>query len=75
MNEVDRIRSLISGLQKTQPKIYEALSAVAKAIDKLDANIESVKSEILSIPETGLAIAPNVIIFTYKLLVQLMIME
>jgi len=66
VNEIDRIRSLITGLQKTQPKIYEALSAVAKALDKLDTNIEAVVSELASVPESGLAIAPNVIVFTYR---------
>lgn len=67
MSEIDRVKSLITGLQKSHPKIYEALSAIAKSLDKLDTSLEAVKSEIRSIPETGLAIAPNVTTFTYEL--------
>jgi hypothetical protein len=67
MNEIDRIKSLITGLQRTQPRIYEAFSAITKALDKLDINLDAVKSEIESIPGSGLPIAPNVLIFTYQL--------
>lgn len=67
MSEIDRVKSLISGLQRQYPKIYEALSALAKSVDILDTSIEEVKSQIRSIPETGLAIAPNVTVFTYEL--------
>jgi len=65
MNETDRVRAIITGLQNQYPKIYEAFSALTKAVDKLDENIDTIKSEVESIPETGLAIAPNVLFFTY----------
>jgi hypothetical protein len=67
MNEIDRIKSLITGLQRTQPRIYEAFSAITKALDKLDINLEFIKSELEAIPEGGLPIAPNILIFTYEL--------
>jgi len=67
MNEIDRIKSLITGLQRTQPRIYEAFSAITKALDKLDINIDAIRSELESIPEGGLPIAPNVLIFNYTL--------
>ena len=67
MNETDRVRAIITGIQTKYPKIYEALSALAKGLDKLDTNLEEVRSEINAIPETGLAIAPNVLIFSYEL--------
>lgn len=65
MNEVERVKSLILGIQFKQPRLYAALSEIAKALDKLDTNIEAVTSELRSIPLTGLAIAPNVTVFNY----------
>ena len=67
MNEIDRIKSLITGLQRTQPHIYEAFSAITKALDKLDINLEFIKSELAAVPGAGLPIAPSVKIFTYEL--------
>jgi hypothetical protein len=67
MNEIDRIKSLITGLQRTQPRIYEAFSAITKALDKLDINLDSIKTELESVPIAGLPIAPNVLVFYYEL--------
>jgi hypothetical protein len=68
MNETDRVRSIITGIQRQYPKIYEALSALAKGLDKLDVNIDEVKSQLQTIPQIGLALAPNVEVFTYELI-------
>jgi hypothetical protein len=66
MNEIERVQSLITGLQRTQPRIYEAFSAVVRAMNILDTDLERIKAEIEAVPIRGLPIAPNVLIFTYE---------
>lgn len=75
MGDVDRARSLINGLQLKQPRLYEALQAILGKLDDLDTSIATVRSTLTSIPGTGLNIAPNVTVFTYRLTRRNIILE
>lgn len=66
MKETDRAKTIITGVQKQYPKVYETIIALIKGLDVLDTRINEIKSVVDSdTPEAELPIAPNVEVFTY----------
>jgi len=61
------VKGLIQRIKPVNPALYEVLNRFATQLNSLDKTINEVRSEIAVVPVTGLAIAPDVVVFNYTI--------
>lgn len=61
------IKNLIQRIKPINPVLYDALDRLATRVDVLDRSLDEVRSQIATVPVTGLAIASDIIVFNYEI--------